>query len=66
MSYTTHDLVVATATSPLFAQLAAQLPAQNGWGRPRHHESDLTALVYSACRRLFRSYRRLDRELAQQ
>ena len=66
MSYTTHDLVVATATSPLFTQLATHLPAQNGWGRPRHHDSDLTALVYGACRRLFRSYGRLDRELAQQ
>ena len=66
MSYTTHDLIVATATSPLFAELAAPLPAQNGWGRPRHHDSDLTALVYGACRRLFRSYTRLDRELAQQ
>jgi hypothetical protein len=66
VSYTTYDLVVATATSPLFAQLAAHLPAQNGWSRPRHPDSDLTALVYGACRRLFQSYSRLDCELAQQ
>lgn len=63
---TTHDLVVATATSPLFHRLAAVLPQHYGWGRPRHHESDLVTLVYGAARRQFRSYRRLDPEFAQQ